>query len=136
MYIIFIILRNIVIEHRLHIVHINPPCSHIRSYQDLGPSLAEAVHHPIPLHLLQIPVQPFCKISSALQLFHQKIHLALGVAECHRKLRRIQIKQAAHHLHLGLWLHLIVVLRHLWHGQLLFHYPHYLRILLKGTGDL
>ena len=52
MYIILIILRDIVVKYCLYIIYVSTTRSHIGCYQDLGSSVAEAVHNAVTLHLL------------------------------------------------------------------------------------
>ena len=134
--IIFVVLRDIVVKYRLYVVHVDSSGRHIRRHQNIGSSVTEAVHHAIPLHLLQIPVQPFCIVAPALQLFDQLVHLLLRIAEYDGEFRIIQIQQTAHHFHLILGLDLIIILRHLRNRQLLFHDLDELRVLLKLLCDL
>ncbi len=51
-HIIFVVLGDVEIKHRFHVFHVNPPGRHIRCHQNLRAAITEAVHYPVPLHLL------------------------------------------------------------------------------------
>ena len=129
--VILVVLGDVIVEHCLHIIHIDAPGRHIRGHQDLCGSVPEAVHDTVPLLLLQIPVKALGEIAAALEGLHQLIHLLLRITEGHRQLRGIQVQQTAHDLHLIPGLHLVIILGHLGNGQLLFYHPHHHRILLE-----
>ena len=51
-YIILVILRDIVVEYRFHVVHVDSSCSDIRCNKNLGRSVPEAAHNAVSLLLL------------------------------------------------------------------------------------
>ena len=136
MHVILIVLRDVIVEHRLHVAHVDSAGRHIGGHQNVRAAVAEAVHHAVALHLLQIPVKSLREISSALKRLHQLIHLLFGVAEHDGQLGSVQVQQTAHHLHLVLGLHLVVILGNLGNGQLLFYHADRHRLLLELPGDL
>ena len=64
--IVFDIFRYVIVKHRLYIIHINAPGSHIGSNQNIRPAPSEKVHHRIPLVLAQISVQALRMIAPVL----------------------------------------------------------------------
>ena len=88
-HIIFDVLRNVVIDNRLHIVHVNPSGCHIRSDQNAGSAVTETVHGHITLCLGQIAMQPFCLKALLLQQIRQFVHLFLRITEDQGQLRLI-----------------------------------------------
>ena len=93
-HIILVILRNVIVENRFHVVHINAPGSYVGSHQNICAPAAESLHDPVALRLLQIPVEAFGKISPALKRLSQFIHLMLCIAENQGKPGIIHIQQA------------------------------------------
>ena len=69
-YIIFLILRYIIVEYHINIVNVNPSCGNICCNQNFNRAIAEFLHDLITLCLLEVAVQPFCEIAASLQHFH------------------------------------------------------------------
>ena len=57
MYIIFLILRYIIVEYHINIVNVNPSCGNICCNQNFNRAVAEFLHDLITLCLLEVAVQ-------------------------------------------------------------------------------
>ena len=86
--------------------------------------------------LLHIAVKPLSDISALLHGADKLIHLLFGIAEDHRRLRVIDVHQAAERLDLVTVGDAVVVLVDALHGQLLPHNADDLRIVHIEPGDL
>ena len=65
-YIVFVVLRNVVVENGFHIINVDSARRHIGRNKDLGLAAAESLHHAVTLRLLHISVQSLCKIAASL----------------------------------------------------------------------
>ena len=135
-HIIFVILRQVIVKYNVYIVHINAPGSHVRCHQNLGFTLAESLHDPVSLLLLQVAVEPFSKIAPVLQLGSQLIHHPLGVAKNNGKVRIVHVQQPGEKLCLVLGPHIKIVLLNIFDGQLFFDHFDHLSIPLILVGNV
>ncbi len=65
-HIILDVLRHVIIKDSVHAADINASGRHVRRNQDRASSVAESVHHHIPLVLGQVAVKPLGLIVSVL----------------------------------------------------------------------
>ncbi len=56
--VIFHVVRQIVVEHHLHVVHVNAARGDVRGHEKFQAGLAELVHHAIAHRLRHVAVQP------------------------------------------------------------------------------
>ncbi len=130
MHIVLVVLRNVIIEDSLHIVHVNPARGDIRCNEYLGLAVAESAHYAVTLRLFHVAVKSLGEISPALQLLGQLVHHALCVAEDERKLWIVVVQQSRENFNFVPALDIVVVLLDAGHGQLLFHNPDINRVVL------
>ena len=134
--IIFNILRDIIIDNHLYILHINTSSRHIGGNQNIGTSVSESSHSHITLMLGHISMKPFRPEPGFLQHLRQLVHLYLGVAEYQAKPRLIIFQQTDAGGFLILISYLIISLGHQRNRKLLGRYLYQSRILLKLTRNL
>lgn len=65
-HIIFIVLRQIIVEYRFNIIHINSTRCNIGCNQNICFSIPEIFHHTVTLHLFHIAVNPLSCIAAPL----------------------------------------------------------------------
>ena len=56
--VIFHVVRQIVVEHHLHVVHVNAARGDVRGHEKFQAGLAELVHHAVAHRLRHVAVQP------------------------------------------------------------------------------
>ena len=122
MNIIFVILWNIIIEYRFHIIHIDTSRCNISCDQDLCFSGTETAHHTVTLCLLHISVQSLSKISASLQFLSKFIHHTFCITEHQREFWIIIIKESGQNFYLVFSLYIIVILLNIRNGQLFFYH--------------
>ena len=81
--IVLIFIRDITVEHDIHIVHINPPGRHIGRNEDPKPALPETVHHLLPLFLRDIPVNALGVNPTQLQKLGDSLCGPFRIAKAH-----------------------------------------------------
>ena len=64
----FHVMRNIVVDDRINVVHVNAARGHVRGDQNFQTAAPEAVHDAIPLGLGQIAVQSVGLVAAPLQM--------------------------------------------------------------------
>ncbi len=134
MHIILGVLRKIIIDNDLHIVHVDASCRHIRSNQNIGGSVPETAHGYIPLVLGHIPVQPLHLKSGLSHHLCKLVHLDLCIAEDQAESGLIILQQPDARRILILLLHSIISLGNQRYGQLLCRHLYQSGILLKFIG--
>ena len=135
-YIIFIVLRQIIVKYCLDIVNIDSARCHIRSDQNIASSASETLHHTVSLLLLHVSVNAFRCVASSLQFRSKLIDHTLRVAEYKGKLRIVVIQQTCQHIHLVVSAHIIIILINARNRQFLFCHLDRLCILLILLGNL
>ena len=103
-YVIFQLLRNVVVEDRIHIFHVDAPCRHVGGDQQADPAGFEISHDGIPLILLHISVKSGAAVAEVAEDGGKFVHHTLGVAEdqCPARGRGFQ-QQAERIVFLILW---------------------------------
>ena len=135
-YIIFCVLRKVVIDDDLHIVHIDASGRHIGGDQDIGGAVPETSHSHVPLMLRHVPVQPLHLESGLSDYLGKLVHLDLRITEYQAKSGLIILQQTDARRILILLLHPIIPLGHQRYGQLLGRHLHQSGVLLELIGDL
>ncbi len=136
MHIIFRILGQIVVDHSLHVIHVNSSGCNIRGNQNICASVPETVHGDIPLMLRHVSVQPFRLKALPLQNLRKLVHLYLRIAENQAKSRLIIFQQTDTCSILILPLHPVIPLCHQRNRQLLRRHPDQPGIVLKPSRNL
>lgn len=108
--IIFIFLRHIVVEHRIHIIHIDAAGRHVGCHKYTQLSVPETLHHLLPLHLRDIAVNALGLYPAYLQKLGCPLHHTFGVAEHHDPLIAFFVQNAEHGFHFGIPRHIDAVL--------------------------
>ena len=135
-HIVFRILRQIIIDHDLHIVNVDASCRHIRGDQDIGGSVPETPHGHVSLMLGHIPMESLHLKASLLHHLRKLVHLDLRIAEDKAELRLIIFQQTDACRILVLLLHSVIPLGHQRYGQLLRRYLHQSGILLEFVRNI
>ena len=84
MNIIFCILRNVVVEHTVDVIHIDAAGSDIGRNEDRGSACLEGIHNDGSLGLLHVSMQSFYFESVVKEPACQVVHHLFGVTEHHR----------------------------------------------------
>ena len=130
-HIIFIVLGQVIINDHLHIIHIDPPGSHIRSNENIRTSVPESPHRHIAQMLGHVTMQSFRLEACFLQHLRQFVHLNLRIAEDQPQPGLVIFQQTDTGGILILAFHLVVSLRYQRNGQFLRRHSHQPGILLK-----
>ena len=104
----FIIIGKIKVNHVRKVIHIQPPCGHIRGDQNLQLTVPKSSHHLIPLHLGQIPVEGIRIIAVVHKLIGYLFRLTAGPAKNDTIDPRININDAFYHFVAILGIHHII----------------------------
>ena len=91
--IIFVFLRDIIVDDAVHIVHIDAPGGNIRGNQDGQLSIPEPLHGLFPLTLADIAVDAVAVQSHTLEIVTQSLAHMLGVAENHHPFKALGLNQ-------------------------------------------
>ena len=87
------ILRQVVVEYRVHALDINAAGCHVGGDQNGTSAAFEAVHHLCPLKLLHVAVKPCRRKATQTEGFGQFVYHFLGVTEDHCRLRLFRQQQ-------------------------------------------
>ena len=107
-HIAFHIVGDVIVDHRIHIIHVNSACGHIRRHQNLNAVGTETAHHPIPLGLVHVAMQPVGLIAALLQVHGYLVHAAFGGTEHQSLAEPLRVQHAAQGIHLLVWTDLVV----------------------------
>ena len=128
------ILRNVIINDNLHILHVNAPRRHIRGNQNVGASVPETPHCHISLVLGHVPVQALRLEACPFQDSRKLVHLYLGITENQAEPRLVILQQPYACGILVLSFHLVKPLGNQRNRQLLGRHPYQPGILLELAG--
>ena len=98
--VILVVVRNIVVEHRANVLHVDAAGGHIGGDQHAQTPHFEVAHHARADGLAHLAVQTGGGKACLRQVFHQLIHHAAGVAEHHRAPLPVALQQQVERLHL------------------------------------
>ena len=132
---IFIILRNIIVEHKLHIIHVNTARRNVCCNQHLCHTAAETLHHRITLGLFEIAVKSVGIDAAFLQALCQLVSGLFGIAENHCQCRRIEIQQQLQSVCFASHRHICILQGNIIQCDLLFADLNHFRVFLKFVGD-
>ena len=99
MEIIFVLLRNVVVKDRLHVLHVDAPGSHVGGYQNFQLVLPEFRHHLIAQCLGHIPMETVHGAPALLQPLGELPHGAFHVGEHHHPVVVLLLDDLQHILH-------------------------------------
>ena len=81
------VLRDIVVDYKVHIVDVDPACRHISCNQDFDGAFPESAHDPITLGLLHVAVEFFRAVAACPDTAGEIFRASLRIAEDDRKMR-------------------------------------------------
>ena len=134
--VILVFIGDIVVKHRVHIVHVDAPGGHIRCNEYAELPLPEQGHHRLPLALGDVPVDALGIQATHLQELGQPLRGALGVAEAHDPLQLFPGDNAGDGVHLLVGGHLYAILQDIRLILLGSLNSNLLRIPLVDPGDV
>ena len=117
--IILVVLRNIIVENNIHVVHVYTSRSYVRRDKYFYGAVSEFLHYFVPLGLLKVSVESLSEIAPSLKLFHDLVDTFFRIAENNGQFRRIHIYYTAEGVRLGLFLHVKIRLLNAWNGEFL-----------------
>ena len=91
--IVFILIRQIIIDHSLHIIHVYPPGCHICGYENGEFPFLEAFHGLRALRLPDIAVNTFRSVPFFFQAACKPVHHEFRIAENHDSVIDIRVEQ-------------------------------------------
>ena len=134
--IVFVILRDIIINDGLHVIHIYTSCRYIRCNQYISAAVTETVHGHVSLMLGHITMEPLCLKTCLFQHLRKLVHLSLGITENQTQLGLIILQQSHTCRILVLAFNLIVSLGHQRNGQFFCSNLYHSCVVLKLIGNL
>ncbi len=127
---------DVVVDHGLHVIHVDAARGHVGGHQDFDAVAAETRHHPVALRLVEVAVQAVGLVAAPLQVLGQFVHAALGRAEHDGALGVVQVQHPAQGLQLLEGPHLVVDLFDAGHGDLLLGHLEEFRRLQEALGHV
>ena len=97
-HVIFLVPGQIIVENHFDVVDIDPASCDIGRYQEFQTRRPKFIHHPIPLALVHVAVDPVSRITASNQFFSQGIDHSFGVAENDTELQIVEIDEAGQYL--------------------------------------
>ncbi len=134
--IIFLVLRDIVINDDVNIVYVNTACRNVCCDKDLNRAVAKFLHDLVTLCLLQIPMQALREIATPLQKLCQVVHALFRVAEYHCQIWVIHVNQTRQRVKLALFFYVKVILFNVGDSQFLADDFNEHRVLLETFCDI
>src|SRR4051812_48241710 len=107
MEIVLDVIRQIVIEHDLNIVHIDSTRRNVGGHKKLQSRLPKLVHHAISHQLRHVTVQTVRGISLRIQMIDKVVYHALRVAKNNSKLEVVDIDEAGKQFDLIVAIHFV-----------------------------
>ena len=77
--IVLIFIRNVAVEHDVHIIHVDAPGGHVSGNKDPKLTLAEQIHYLLPLLLGNVPMDALGVDAPHLQELGDALRVALGI---------------------------------------------------------
>ena len=108
--VVFVLVGHVVVEHRVHIVHVDASGRHIGGDKDPQLAPAEPGHHFLTLFLGNIAVNALGVHTPHLQQLGDTLRIALGVAEDHGPVVLLQLQNPLKGVHLFVHHHVHAVL--------------------------
>ena len=134
--VVLVLLRHLVVEHGVHIVHVDAAAGHIRCHEHPELSVAEPLHDLFPLALGDVTVDALGVHAPHLQKLGEPLGAALGVAKADDPLVILAVQDTHNGVHLAVGRHLQPVLEDI--GLILLGGLHrdLLRVALVDPGDV
>ena len=126
--IILAVVRQVVIENNLHVIHVNAAGGDVGGDEEIKAGFAEFLHDSVAHHLGHVAVEPVGGITLGVEVVHQIIHHALGVAKDDAELEVVEVNEPGEQINFEAPVHLVIHLFDRRDGEGLLLEAHLLRV--------